>query len=517
VQPDPTERLVTLDFRHKQHGATRLHVELLGRAANLILTRENGIILEALVRVPGDAGARRVLLPGRPYLPPPLAARHSPLQPAEALAASLSPLLGTPGPLWKSVAGRVAGVGPDQAREVVRRAALQLECAPDAPALRSPAGAQAIALALTELWSAVQTGAWEPCLWIDTEGRPVGFSPWRPQPGPGAPAFVSRPLLSDALEELAAARTWAAIAVSVPALRVDAYAAQRASVAQRLRAARARLLRALDALAADEPPPGAAAEARTQAEWLLALHTTLAPDATHLQLSSEQTGGPALDIKLDPTRTPVEQAEALFKRAAKLERAAIFIPTRRARLTNDLAFLSDLVAELAQAENQPEIAAIRVALEKSGLSASRPTAADRRERGRLSGVGQPRRFVADDGCIILVGRNARLNDHLTFEIAGPGDLWLHVRGAPGAHAVVLGHGREPSDATVEAAARLAGFHSSLRGERAVDVILAERRHVSRLPGGHPGQVLVRNERVLRVPAEAPAHLHEESGERRPAR
>jgi predicted ribosome quality control (RQC) complex YloA/Tae2 family protein len=95
-------------------------------------------------------------------------------------------------------------------------------------------------------------------------------------------------------------------------------------------------------------------------------------------------------------------------------------------------------------------------------------------------------------------------------MASSTDLWFHLRGAPGAHVLLVTHGRAPSDAAIEAAARVAGYFSTQRDERAVDVIVAEPRHVSRAPGGHPGQVIVRQERVLRVPALLPEGLEEET-------
>ena len=64
-----------------------------------------------------------------------------------------------------------------------------------------------------------------------------------------------------------------------------------------------------------------------------------------------------LRIALDARLTPVTQAERMFARAAKLDRAARFIPQRRLQLQQDLEFLDQLDLDLVRAENQPEIAA----------------------------------------------------------------------------------------------------------------------------------------------------------------
>ena len=53
------------------------------------------------------------------------------------------------------------------------------------------------------------------------------------------------------------------------------------------------------------------------------------------------------------------------------------------------------------------------------------------------------------------------------------------------------------------AAQLAAYYSSQRGERAVEVAFTERRFVTRVPGGRPGQVYIRDEKVVTVAAELP--------------
>ena len=37
---------------------------------------------------------------------------------------------------------------------------------------------------------------------------------------------------------------------------------------------------------------------------------------------------------------------------------------------------------------------------------------------------------------ILVGKTAKDNDHLTFKVGKPDDLWLHARGTLGSHVII---------------------------------------------------------------------------------
>ncbi len=103
-----------------------------------------------------------------------------------------------------------------------------------------------------------------------------------------------------------------------------------------------------------------------------------------------------------------------------------------------------------------------------------------------------------DGFQILWGRNAKANDHLTFRLAQPWDLWFHVQDQPGSHVLL----RRPRDRPVpekvlDAAAQLALQFSSVQTKSA-DVDWTEARHIKRHPNGAPGRVLYRHFHTRRV-------------------
>ena len=504
-QPIAWERLLELEFASKEHGPTVLVVEVIGRAANVILRRANGMILDCLVRVPPAGAGARTIMPGRPYMPPPSQAKLPPLDDGSAdYYARLATILAAEGPLWKALVAQVAGVSPAQAREIAWRAA----GATHAPA--NAASLPALVSALQALWLPTTAGEWSPGCLLAADGRVTSYAPYVIHSEEGA--WQPQPTLSAAIAATVAARAVpampvmdAGMAAPAEAAPRDEYATARAGAAAHLRTARTRVERQLAALAGDLPAPGEVDALRVHATWLLALQQRITPDQTVLAVGSEETGDAPLAIQLDPTRTPVQQAEALFKRAGKLERVALFIPTRRAQLQNDIDYIAQHEADLAQAQSQPEIAAVGQALAAAGLLPRTKAA----KPARAAPPAGPRRYVVA-GCTILVGRNAQQNDRLTFTVAKPDDYWMHVRGAPGSHVLVHCPQGEPSAETLAAAARLAGHFSTLRGERAVDVIVTQRRHVTRPRAGRPGQVLVRQEEVLRVPATLPEGVHEDA-------
>jgi predicted ribosome quality control (RQC) complex YloA/Tae2 family protein len=493
-QLEPTERVLRLGFEHPQTGATWLIFEPMGRMANLILTTPQGRILDCLHRVPASK-AKRALMPGQPYAAPPPVAKLPPLDDGRPdYYAELGAITQAEGKLWRALVDQIAGVSPTQARELAWRIAGSA----DAPA--QSADTLKLSSALQSLWRPVAEGGWTPGL-AEEAGSVVAFAPYELH---YRGEFMPMPSLSSTLERFHAVSKLVDEASNVAAAAPDPYAAQRADMLNRLRQARKRLDRQLSALAADEPAPGEPDELRRNAEWLLALGSQLEPNAPVLEVD---LGEEKLTIPRTPGKSAVEQAEQMFKRASKLERAAKFIPRRRTQLQADLDFVDQLIVDVREAENQPEIAAVGHELEKLGL-----TRRHKSSKGGRQPTGGPRRFESTSGYEILVGRNAQQNEQVSFGHARAEDLWLHARGAPGSHVVIRRRGSDPDEATIEAAAQLAAYYSSLRGERNAPVSLTQCRFVSRAASGRPGQVTIRNDRTVVVPAEVPVSVTEVTDE-----
>lgn len=122
------------------------------------------------------------------------------------------------------------------------------------------------------------------------------------------------------------------------------------------------------------------------------------------------------------------------------------------------------------------------------------------------GKGKGYRTFIVDGVEILVGRASHDNDALTFDVAAPHDLWLHVGGGtPGSHVVVRtsGPGDVPT-AVVEAAAALAAWYSKARGAPHVTVDWCRRSDVSKPRGAPAGLVELKRHKSIKVKPGLPA-------------
>jgi len=119
---------------------------------------------------------------------------------------------------------------------------------------------------------------------------------------------------------------------------------------------------------------------------------------------------------------------------------------------------------------------------------------------RADGKGRAFRSVQVEGFEVLIGKGDADNDQLTFKVAAPLDLWLHVAGTPGSHVIVRNPDRisEFPRPVIERAAELAAFYSKSRDGGKVEVHYCRAADVSKPRGFAPGKVLLKQWKSVRV-------------------
>lgn len=122
----------------------------------------------------------------------------------------------------------------------------------------------------------------------------------------------------------------------------------------------------------------------------------------------------------------------------------------------------------------------------------------------MASKGRPYRTVNVEGWDILVGRGDEDNDHLTFDVAEPHDLWLHVGGGtPGSHVIVQNPDKtEVPRAVIERAAQLAAWYSKARGAPRVEVHYCRASDVTKPRGAPKGLVELARFKSIKVKPEA---------------
>jgi predicted ribosome quality control (RQC) complex YloA/Tae2 family protein len=124
----------------------------------------------------------------------------------------------------------------------------------------------------------------------------------------------------------------------------------------------------------------------------------------------------------------------------------------------------------------------------------------------VASKGRPYRTIVVEGFEVLVGRGDDDNDFLTFEVAEPHDLWLHVAGGtPGSHVVIRNPGNvEVPRRVVEAAASAAAWYSKARNAAKVEVHLCRVADVSKPRGAPTGLVQLARWKSMRVAPAVPS-------------
>jgi hypothetical protein len=286
-----------------------------------------------------------------------------------------------------------------------------------------------------------------------------------------------------------------------------------------LRTAQRILERRAEAAAEDKRKAQEMQRDRKRAEILLANFGKIQRGASRVGLPDPFADSPraTVEIELDPTLSPDENATRLFQRAKKGERGERLADGRLTETRRILSELDELRREALQAKPKDVLGLIHSFLKNAKLESGargdeRKThlgrQADAAPRAGRPGRGapgahkslRPRTYVTSDGWEVWVGRSNSDNDRITHRLSNPHDLWFHVVGVPGSHVILRRPTRNsiPKPTTLVEAAQIAAFFSKAQKQTRVPVIYTERKFVSKPRNGKPGQALCTRERELMV-------------------
>jgi predicted ribosome quality control (RQC) complex YloA/Tae2 family protein len=222
---------------------------------------------------------------------------------------------------------------------------------------------------------------------------------------------------------------------------------------------------------------------------------------------------PQVTVTLDPRFDAVGNANRLFNKYHKLRRAAALIPDQIEQNATELATIEQLLADLMLAETPTEVVLVKAEVQTAGYMRGAPKYLEKREKkaakkgkGGKSGKGKPvppgggvpLHVQSRDGFTLLIGKNSRQNEEVTFHQATANDIWLHARGVPGAHVIIKAAGRDIPHTTIEQAASLAAYYSQARGTTTAPVDYTFQKHVRHMKGGGPGMVIYEREKTVYV-------------------
>lgn len=466
----PLERILEIAFDPPDGiKPVKLIAEIMSRRSNLILVDTDGVILGAVRTVSWDKNPKRAIMPGELYQPPPLQEKLDPSQMnLEQFTGILQGLIGKGNSPEKAFLSTVGGISPLTARELLHRSNWE-NSAPEASITRllketrnifsgdSPGKLQPVMLPSRKIYAAI------PLTHLPDEEQ-VKFD--------NANRMLDHfynDLIRDNREKLLREQLNAAMEKRLAALE------------------KKRQQQDKELQAASKAP-----QHRLYGELLLAYGDQVPKGAENVVLPDLYNPGEKIIVPLNPSKSAGTNAQYHFNRYRKAKKGQEKIKKQLNKTRAEIRYCRELQYTI---ENSSGDSLDEIRQEMIDAGYIRET---RKKTRKKDSIPQPLTFKTSSGHTILVGRNNRQNDYITFKAAIRRDTWFHVRQIPGSHVILKEAPYPPPPVDVEEAAFLAAYYSRGRESSAVAVDYTEVRHVRRRPGGKPGFVFYENYETITV-------------------
>jgi predicted ribosome quality control (RQC) complex YloA/Tae2 family protein len=453
-----------------------LIAEIMGKHSNLILTKEDGTIVDAVRHVTPAISSVRCIMPGLKYENPP---SQQKLDPREVAKEHIRALLDAPGRLDKAVMGAYSGICPAFAREIALRSAGEESplCENLTPGQKDFAARQ-----ISAFFRMLREGDFAPTLVLNSYQEAVAVYPFDPRSYEEA---YKRPYerIGEALDEYYALRD-AGERVRQKGASLHKILSNNIERCQKKLAIQRDIIAQSSRLE----------EYRLYGELLTANVYRIERGVLSARVENYYDENMApIDIPLDPALSPSENAARYFKKYTKTKAAYAMADEQIQKIQEELDYLEGTLDSLEKCTEENELREIREELTREGYI--RPDKNARRSpKGPQS---KPLHFLSSDGLDLYVGKNNVQNDNLTLRFASGEDIWLHTKNIPGSH-VILKADKGISDTALLEAAHLAAYYSKARGGAQVAVDYTPRKYVKKPSGARPGFVIYSTNRTLYV-------------------
>lgn len=472
------ERLVDLELEALNELGDRVHphliLEAMGRRSNLILTAEDGRIIDCIHRIDAEMSELRPVLPGMFYRLPPT--REDKLNPLSVAREELDTLfLNAPAErkLTDWLLDHFAGFSPLVCRELVCQATDGVDTR---VCQCSPCANGAFLDTLWQFIENIRNERFTPCA-LFQNGRPKDFSC----------LYIYQYGLSMECRRYD----------SFSQLLDEFYSAQEQS--ERIRAKGQELLKALT-----NARDRTARKIGNQEKELLAaadrdkyrIYGDLITSNLYRMSRGEKSltcdnyydpNYAQITIPLDILLTPQQNAAKYYKRYNKAKTADRILTEQLDKGYKELDYLESVLEAVHRAEGERDLAEIRQELEDTGYLRRKKAANGKKAPKRIS--SKPMEFRSSAGMRISVGRNNTQNDQLTCKTAFKSDVWFHTQKIHGAHVILWCEGQQPDLQSVTEAAILAATFSKAGDSSHVPVDYTNVKFVKKPSGARPGMVI----------------------------
>ncbi|MDZ8104162.1 MAG: NFACT family protein [Nostoc sp. DedQUE12a] len=240
-------------------------------------------------------------------------------------------------------------------------------------------------------------------------------------------------------------------------------------------------------------------EYRQKADLLMAHLQNWEPGMKEIIIPDFDSNEPVA-IALQPDKNAVQNAQSLYKQHQKLKRARSAVEPLLLEVQTEIDYLEQVQAAIDQIDNYQTAEDLQALEEIREELIGQKYLQDPEYRDRPSNENSISNFYhyrTPSGFEVLIGRNNRQNDQLTFRVAGDYDLWFHAQEIPGSHVLLrLEPGTVAEETDLQFVANLAAYYSRARQSDQVPVIYTQLKHVYKPKGAKPGIAIYKQETIL---------------------
>lgn len=200
-----------------------------------------------------------------------------------------------------------------------------------------------------------------------------------------------------------------------------------------------------------------------------------------------------IDIPLDVSILPVENAKKYFKKYNKLKNASSIVKEQKVELEKEINYLESIVYEIEISTCIEDIDLIYEEIKSSFSNNKKQKLKVKENTNTYAPIS-----YSIDGFKVLIGRNNKQNDELTFKIANSNDIWFHVKDFHGSHVILLTNGEIPSQETINKCATLAAYYSKAMNSSNVPVDYTFVKNVKKYKNAKPGMIIYISQETVNV-------------------
>lgn len=476
------ERIVQIDIEAMNELGDKenkkLIIEMMGRHSNIILTKEDGTIIDSIKHITALQSSMRELLPGRIYFYPNNQVKQDPSQLDEQ--AFIHHLNHLDLPLYKGLYSSYQGLSPMISTTLCHLANVEAE---QSCKLLTETECLRVYRTFKDFMDQIKNKMYVPTLFLDTEDHPIDF--------------YSVPLTG----AFSKSKTYNSLSELLEAFYFDQ--STRSIVSQKTADIKKLLLNFIERNVRKKAIQEKAIEESEDAEMykiygeLLTAYSFQVPaHADYFETANYYSENyEMIRIPLNPKLSPIENAQKYFKHYNKAKRTLVAAQEQLEHINEELEYLQSVLVSLDFLQTQEDIDGLRLELVEMGYLKKRKTLKQKSQKNTIPYM----QFESSEGQLIYVGKNNYQNDELTMKFAKPNDLWLHIKDGPGSHVIVkLNPGEEPSDITLIESAMLAAYFSKGKQSSNVAIDYTYRRNVKKIPNAKPGMVIYTNFKTVYV-------------------